>query len=92
MLETLQNAIEDIHYLAAVEGKLPPSRPFPQLPDREIQAFVENLRINHPESFELDRICSEPLGFYLVPHLVMLLFCLNSMFCTVYKVLKGRRG
>ncbi len=67
ILEPLYSAIDDAHYIAALhEGKLPPSRPFPQLADRDINTFIEDLRENSPESFELDKICAEPLGFYLV--------------------------
>lgn len=67
MLESLRDAMDDLHYVNALhEGRLPPTRPIPKLPDKEIFWYIDNLRVNKPESFELENICAEPLGFYLV--------------------------
>jgi hypothetical protein len=67
MMESLKEAMDDIHYANALhEGKLPPSRPILKLPDRVIQSYMNKLREQKPQALELETICSEPLGFYLV--------------------------
>lgn len=82
MLESLRDAMDDLHYVNALhEGRLPPTRPIPKLPDKEIFWYIDNLRVNKPESFELENICAEPLGFYLVSS-VAADVCLQTMFLT----------
>lgn len=80
MLESLRDAMDDLHYVNALhEGRLPPTRPIPKLPDKEIFWYIDNLRTNKPESFELENICAEPLGFYLVR---IVLYCFHTIFPT----------
>lgn len=66
MLESLQEALEDVHYVKALkEGRLPPSKALPMMMDHEIEAYIAKLP---PESLLLEKICAHPLGFYMVKY------------------------
>lgn len=79
MLESLRETMDDLHYANALhEGRLPPSRPVPKLPDNEIYWYIDNLKTTKPEELELENICSQPLGFYLVG-CILCVYCLIAL-------------
>lgn len=67
MMEMFQDALEDAHYTRALQiGRLEPSRPLPLIEINEIEKHINELRRTEPQSLELESICQQPLGFYLV--------------------------
>eukprot|EP00752_Nemacystus_decipiens_P012889 g11409.t1 len=67
-MEELQDAIEDVQYLQAVNSKdsgPSPTEPWPFPSEKELEEFnAERLR-KDGKSFSLERICSGVLGLYL---------------------------
>jgi hypothetical protein len=69
-IELFQDALEDAHYVHALNaGHLEPSRPLPEIDKEATQRYVEQLREKNPQALELEQICREPLGFYLVSYI-----------------------
>ncbi|CAM9134526.1 unnamed protein product [Choristocarpus tenellus] len=67
-MEELQDAIEDVQYLQAVNSKDSgprPTDPWSFSTDKELEEFsAERLKVN-PDSFQLENVCSGILGMYL---------------------------
>jgi hypothetical protein len=58
------DALEDAQYVHALQsGRLEPTKPLPEVTDEEIDTYVASLTAKEKE---LDFICQQPLGFYLV--------------------------
>lgn len=68
-MEELQDAIEDVQYLQAVNSKdsgPSPTEPWPFPSEKELEEFnAERLR-KDGKCYSLERICSGVLGLYLV--------------------------
>jgi hypothetical protein len=72
-----QDALEDAHYTRALQiGRLDPSRPLPVIEINEIEKHINELLRTEPQSLELECICQQPLGFYLVSFLPSVYFFL----------------
>ena len=67
MIEMFQDALEDVQYTRGLQsGRLEPSRPLPVIEVPAVEKYINDLRRQDPQALELDRICQQPLGFYLV--------------------------
>jgi hypothetical protein len=69
-MDDLQDAIEDAQFMNAMHDDTP--KPtlqwvFPSL--EEVDAYVNKLRLKNEELLEMAGVCSNCLGFYLVPPL-----------------------
>lgn len=68
-MEELQDAIEDVQYLQAVnskDGGPSPTEPWPFPSEKELEEFnAERLR-KDGQCYSLERICSSVLGLHLV--------------------------
>lgn len=68
-MEELQDAIEDVQYLQAVNSKdsgPSPTEAWPFPSEKELEAFNTARLKENGQSFSLERICGGVLGLYLV--------------------------
>jgi hypothetical protein len=66
-MEWLQDALEDTQYVIALtSGRMEPIRPWPNISPEQVQEYINKHRIAEPDSLNLETICNQPLGFYLV--------------------------
>lgn len=75
-MDGFSDALEDALYVHALTtGRLELSKPWPEFTDEEIQRYVKQIEEKEPERLSLEVICQQPLGFFLVSHLLFS-FCL----------------
>lgn len=70
-MEELQDAIEDVQYLQAVNSKdsgPSPTEPWPFPSEKELEEFNAERLEKDGKCYSLERICSGVLGLYLVSH------------------------
>ena len=68
-MEELQDAIEDVQYLQAVNSKdsgPSPTEPWPFPSEKALEEFSTERIKKDPKCFSLERICSGVLGLHLV--------------------------
>lgn len=68
-MEELQDAIEDVQYLQAVNSKdsgPSPTEPWPFPSEKELEEFNAERLKTDGKCYALERICSSVLGLYLV--------------------------
>lgn len=68
-MEELQDAIEDVQYLQAVNSKdsgPSPTEPWPFPSEKALEEFNTERIKKDPKCFSLERICSGVLGLHLV--------------------------
>jgi hypothetical protein len=67
MMEELQDAIEDAHYINAMQNSVPkPTKEWPAPSPEQIDAFRAKLLKENPGALDIEQVCSGSLGFYLV--------------------------
>jgi hypothetical protein len=66
-MEELQDAIEDAHYINAMQNSVPrPTKEWPVVSSDALVDFKERLLAENPNSLDAEWICNGSLGFYLV--------------------------
>jgi hypothetical protein len=66
-MEDLQDAIEDAQLINALNDDTPrPTKEWSVPSAEELDRYVKNMHQKNPASFELETICNNCLGFYLV--------------------------
>lgn len=66
-MEDLQDAIEDAHYINAMQTMVPkPTKDWPTPTAEEIEAYMAKLLHDNPSAFQAEFICNGSLGFYMV--------------------------
>lgn len=66
-MEELQDAIEDAQYINAMNDDSPRPTKVWDMPAKEaLDRFIEDIRSRTPDQLNLEFICSNSLGFYLV--------------------------
>lgn len=66
-MDEVQAMIEDAQFMSAIYDETPrPSAKWKLPSSNEVSAYVSRIQETDPFSLELEGICSNPLGFYLV--------------------------
>lgn len=66
-MEELQDAIEDAQYVNAMHDDSPkPTKEWKFPSPDALNAYMTKISFKEPNRLELNTICEDPLGFYLV--------------------------
>ena len=66
-MDEVQAMIEDAQFMSAIYDETPrPSAKWKMPAASDVAAYVESIFSTSPFQFELEGICSNPLGFYMV--------------------------
>ena len=84
-MEELQDAIEDAQYVNAMHDDTPkPTKEWKFPSTDEMNAFVTRLTFSQPKLLELDTICEDSLGFFLVLFYLFYQFILSIYFINLF--------
>jgi hypothetical protein len=80
MFDRIQDALDEARYTLSIKSRIEPSYPLPLPTTPVLEAYLNAKQSEDPTALSLEKMCSSPLGFYMVSQYCLKLQPKNSTY------------